>query len=85
MTQMLEGPPATGPALPPETQWTAPDQQWTDWGRTRAPAGAPRPNRKFFRAPVIVPLAVLTGLFVLGGLFLLIAAPAGAAGVCGGG
>lgn len=78
MTQMLEGPPDAGPALPPE-------EQWTDWGRTQVPAGPPKPPSGFFRASVIVPLAVLTGLIVLGGLFLVIAAPAGAAGVCGGG
>jgi hypothetical protein len=92
MTQMIESPPETRPAPPPEQQWTAPDQQWagphqqwTDWGRTQASAGSPKRKRKFSRASVIVPLAVLTGLIVIGGLFLLIAAPAGAAGVCGGG
>ncbi|MEO3825406.1 hypothetical protein [Actinomadura sp. B10D3] len=85
MTQMLENPPNTVPAFPPPPQWAAADQQWTDWGRMQASAGPPRQTRKFFRAPVIVPLAVLTGLIVLGGLFLLIAAPTGAAAVCGGG
>jgi hypothetical protein len=75
MTQMIDAPP---PSYPPE-------QQWTDWGRTQMSAGPPPRRRGFFRASILIPLGALVLLAVLGGLFLMLASPAGAAGVCGGG
>ncbi|MEU8796281.1 hypothetical protein [Spirillospora sp. NPDC048819] len=98
MTQMIEGPPHTARTVPPERQWSPPDeqlaspehqmaspeQQWTDWGRTQASGGRPKARRGVWPA-VVVPLAVLAGLIVIGGMFLVLASPAGAAGLCGGG
>ncbi|MGP4024439.1 hypothetical protein [Actinomadura sp. 3N407] len=91
MTQLTEGPPPTAHTVSPEQQWSPPDQQrvsseqeWTDWGQTRASWGEPKARRGLWPA-VVVPLGVLAGLIVIGGLFLALANPAGAAGLCGGG
>lgn len=90
MTQMTEGPPPITHDVAPGQQWaqadqhwSSPEQQWTDWGRSEASGSEAKPGRGFPRA-VLVPLGVFTALAVITGLFLMVAAPAGAVG-CGGG